>query len=547
MRSAAQAGAVLSSLLWVAGAVILVFIDIGRWRPPAGGLPEGWWYALTVLSVTTVVAAGWVTVATCPRASLGLSGSLACWLAPAAAGFGVTPSWARSIVLSVPPLLVALLTEVGTGLGGLRTLPAPWLRGATWLASGTASIALLLAYDPFGDPSCWRTCLSLPVPIETWPTIDAMRGVGVLLMVGTLCGLCAVAPGATSWAGRVRVLAVLLVGGGLAAVNMIPGQTPSGRRSLEGVTALALLLASVPVLLHTVAVVVRRREVEGLVRRLGDGALLDGVEFAVGSPTIWVDSQGRPPMPLDTASVLELADSRGPVARWRSSTGRRLPEDVVAVAQLHPAAWLTLDNARLAASTRALLLDLRASQRRIVTAADNERVRVGRDLHDRTQQRLVGASLHLRLAAGRADQGTAALLIDAEQRLRPALEALRGVARGPFPEVLLEEGLAVALKEWAADAHIAGFDCPDDLGRLPEEVERAAYAAVVSVGEAPSATVHLTRLGDVLSVSLRFAGEVEPHGLTIVGDRVGAVGGTLVVGDGGKGSTSVEVELPCGL
>ena len=176
----------------------------------------------------------------------------------------------------------------------------------------------------------------------------------------------------------------------------------------------------------------RRRGVERLAQQLTNGSALAGVEFAVGVPHRWVDAEGRRSPVATGAATAVLADERGPVVRWTTGVASSRTSEELA-AGLHPATWLALDNARLAASTRARLLDLRSSQGRIVAAADAERLRIGRDLHDQTQQRLVGASLHLRLAAGRSDPATSAVLLDVEQRLKPVLQPLAtGVAR-PVP------------------------------------------------------------------------------------------------------------------
>jgi signal transduction histidine kinase len=92
----------------------------------------------------------------------------------------------------------------------------------------------------------------------------------------------------------------------------------------------------------------------------------------------------------------------------------------------------------------AMFADLHASRVRIVEAADEERRRLERDLHDGAQQRLVGLVLALRHARTAPD-ADATCLAEAETSLRMAIDELRDLARGLYPVALREEGLAAAL------------------------------------------------------------------------------------------------------
>src|SRR5207248_9743640 len=105
----------------------------------------------------------------------------------------------------------------------------------------------------------------------------------------------------------------------------------------------------------------------------------------------------------------------------------RLLESVCAAARL------SLENARLHAELQAQLLKVRESRARIVAAADEERERIERDLHDGAQQRLVALALDLRVAerelAG-ADPDTRAVLAAAVDGLQAAVTELRALAHG---------------------------------------------------------------------------------------------------------------------
>ena len=141
-----------------------------------------------------------------------------------------------------------------------------------------------------------------------------------------------------------------------------------------------------------------------------------------------------------------------------------------------------LENERLQAETLSQLEDLHASRRRIVQAGDAARRRLGRDLHDGAQQRLVTLALALRLAAARLgpglDAAQAQRVNQAEAELRAALADLRELAQGIFPAMLAEEGLATAIEALAEAVPV-----PLAITALPGErfgasVEAAAYFVV---------------------------------------------------------------------
>src|SRR6185312_12262103 len=109
---------------------------------------------------------------------------------------------------------------------------------------------------------------------------------------------------------------------------------------------------------------------------------------------------------------------------------------------------------------------------RIVAAADAERRRIGRDLHDGAQARLVNVAIALQLAAGRS--GDDELVADALAELRVAMHELRELASGLLPSVLTHRGLAAAVETLTARAPLpVTASVPDD--RYAEPVEVAAY------------------------------------------------------------------------
>jgi signal transduction histidine kinase len=206
--------------------------------------------------------------------------------------------------------------------------------------------------------------------------------------------------------------------------------------------------------------------------------------------------------------------------------------------------------------------ELRASRARIVEAADAERRRLERDLHDGAQQRLLGARLALRLARDRlqadAADGLDGLLAEADQELGQAVEELRALAHGIHPAVLTDEGLAAALEVLARRAAVPVELVGGPPGRLPASVEAAAYfvasEALANVGKharASRAIIAVGLAGGRLSIEVADdgVGGADPargSGLRGLCDRVEALGGGVRIQSPPGGGTRLRAELPCG-
>jgi signal transduction histidine kinase len=203
--------------------------------------------------------------------------------------------------------------------------------------------------------------------------------------------------------------------------------------------------------------------------------------------------------------------------------------------------------------------ELRASRARLVRAADAERRRLERDLHDGAQARLVGLAMLLGHTRGRAeaDPGQVpALLDEAMGELKTSLAELRELARGIHPAVLTERGLAPALHALAAKVPVPVTIDADGDGRLPEPVAVAAYYAVsealanvAKYARASEATVTVRRAGDRITVDVADdgIGGADPghgSGLTGLADRVAALDGTLSLDSPPGGGTRLRIELP---
>jgi signal transduction histidine kinase len=121
---------------------------------------------------------------------------------------------------------------------------------------------------------------------------------------------------------------------------------------------------------------------------------------------------------------------------------------------------------------------LRASRARIVAAADDERRRIERGLHDGVQQHLVALAVNLQLArelVGSDPSAAKTLLEEVGQDVRDALESVRALAYGVYPPLLLDRGLAEALRGAAAGAAIATRIEAETAARYPPDIEAAVY------------------------------------------------------------------------
>jgi signal transduction histidine kinase len=317
-----------------------------------------------------------------------------------------------------------------------------------------------------------------------------------------------------------------------------------------------------------------RGNVASLLVELGDApaptTLRDALARALGDPTVevayrlpdgrYVDRAGRP---ADVAAGKGRAST--PVQRDGETIAvllhdPALERDPALAASVGAAAGLALHNERLQAELRSRLDELEASRSRIVEAADVERRRIERNLHDGAQQRLVSIAMALGLAEARlanGDPSAAPLVREARESLLAALEELRELGRGIHPPVLAERGLAEALAELAyrAPAPVAlDVNLPT---RPPEAVEAAAYyvasESLANVAKHAGATrirVGAALVGGKLVIEVeddgRGGADVAGSGLRGLHDRVEALGGRLDVASTPGRGTRVRAELPCG-
>ncbi|HWI72515.1 MAG TPA: GAF domain-containing protein, partial [Baekduia sp.] len=263
---------------------------------------------------------------------------------------------------------------------------------------------------------------------------------------------------------------------------------------------------------------------------LGEHALRLGLRWAVGAPIV-VDGRvwgamtvvSREPEPFP-------ADTEARVARFAELVGAAI--------------------ANLEARER-----LAASRARVVVAADQERQRVVRDLHDGAQQRLVHTILTLKLALqGDGDGADRALVAEALDQAERATDELRALAHGILPEALVRGGLTSGVPTLVALAPVpVAVDVLED--RLPAPIEATAYFVIAEAltnvakhARARRATV-TARLDDgALRVEVTDDGiggaRSDGKGLVGLADRLAVHDGRLDVSTPAGGGTRVAAEIP---
>jgi signal transduction histidine kinase len=370
------------------------------------------------------------------------------------------------------------------------------------------------------------------------------------------------------WAGS-AMFAALTISVGNDIFGHPLGPAPAWTRSV--------VFASIPI--AVLAVLLQRRlargAVAGLVVELGEGTsveLREALGRALGDPSLelaywvpasarYVDSSGHPvelPQPGSERTATLVEREGQPIAALVHDPA--LAENNELVQSVCAAAALTLENARLQAELRARLAELQASRARLVTATESERRRIERDLHDGTQQRLVSIAMTLGLAESKlaADRpAVEPVLREARDALTTALAELRELTQGIRPAILVERGLAAALDDLSRRAALPVHLDIAISGRLPEQVEGAAYfvasealANAAKHSHASEVRLAAVREGAVLVLEVTDDGiggaaTGGGSGLRGLADRVEALGGRLTVSSPPGRGTTLRAEIPC--
>jgi signal transduction histidine kinase len=471
--------------------------------------------------------------------------------------------------------------------GVLQTLGERKIMAAAWVSGLLLQIPPALFLGTPNDDFCEDCPRNLLLISDNETLVQVAFVVQGVVGVGALIGLVTVLIRrwkAASPAQRAALGNVLWLG--VAAVVLfslqLSLQVLKFAEGVADVLFLAGMLAVVAVPYGFLAGVLRTKfsraeAVNELVERLGttpagETGLRDALADALDDPELslaywlpeqkrYVDAGGRPvslPQIGSDRAVCPVERDGRPIAAVIHDAALSEHTDLVRTAGA--AAALALENERLDAEVRARVEELRESRARIVQAADQERRRLERDLHDGAQQRLVALALTLRVARSKLDrdpEGTAALLEEAAEELGVATEELRELARGIHPAVLTDHGLGPALDALAGRVPVPVElkELPGD--RLPTPVESAAYFVVSEAltnvskyARATRAEVRVERTNGRVTVEVRDdgIGGADPtrgSGLRGLADRISALDGRLEVeSDAGRGTT-VRAVVPC--
>ena len=577
-------GAVVCILAVALGVVLLALTPDADRLPPGGRLVP-----------VFVVVVGW--------SFTGL-GAYAWWRRPdnatgaLMAAFGLTVLLSGMVISDAP--LLYLLSGLADALalavfvhlllsfpsGRLEDRASRWVVAGSYVSATVPQVVAVLLGDPAGDPGC-ADCPDNPLLVESHDGL-AEAALAVKSVFGLALALAAVVLVArrarASSPFQRRAFAPLAVAAAVLLGLVVVSASAQALDVSDGLQKAAQLVFIAAFTGLPVAFLVglqrsrffRAATVTRVIDRLALGRGADGVDkalaSALGDPSLavafwlperseYVDREGHP-------VTLPAQDRAGTVATEITHQGRRvgallhdgtLSEDSELMRAVAGAAGLALENERLEVELRARLQALRASRARIVAVGDDERRRLGRDLHDGAQQRLVAVLLDLQLARERWEEQPEASrdLVDrALESARAAVEELRDLASGIHPAVLSQRGLDAALESLATRSPVpVELDVVLD-ERLPSAAETAAYFVVAEgltnvakYAEATYASVAVRRENGYAVVEIRDDGvggadAAGGSGLLGLGDRVGALDGTIELESPRGHGTVLRARIP---
>jgi signal transduction histidine kinase len=509
------------------------------WRQPDRWVPDllvGWTFLMCGL------IAGWSRRGVGSGALLGAAG--VAWFVPNFAGA------AAGILARV--LSTCLFLHRGPLVHLLVAYPDAKARAWLWRAVIAAGYVVAVVFPAWGDR---RTAIVLALALAGVVTLRYRRSVGRDRL----------ARRAAVWAGV--GLGVLLAGESIV------------RLCVRSVTVNATLLAVYELILAAMAVGLtvdlittpwERVTITDLVVELGDtrsGTLQDELARALGDPSLevgyWIPERARfvdhrghellVPDPASHRSATMVERDRHAVAILVHDPA--VLADAGLIEAVSSAARLGAANARLQADVRARQDEIRASRERIVEAADEERRRLQRRLHEGPESRLERISELLSSAKEVTATGPGESIAKAEAQLSKIRDDLRRLALGLHPGGLSERSLAEALASLVADASLA-----TELEVLAHGVPPSIAACVYFVCAEAIANASKHASADLVRISVvagedRVTVEIEDDGvggadpargtgLRGLRDRIEALGGTLSVQSSEGRGTRLAAVIP---
>jgi signal transduction histidine kinase len=273
---------------------------------------------------------------------------------------------------------------------------------------------------------------------------------------------------------------------------------------------------------------------------------------------VFLGGQEEPP-PTAPGRVVKLVPHEG-VPAVAMIHDEQLNDDPELLEAAGAVALLAAENAELDAAWTEALQELQRSRARLVRAADDERRKFERNLHDSVQQRLISIKLRLEIAAeeGNLDEVGRQELVQITEGVEAALAEVRTVAHGLYPPLLAASGLPTALRRFHEYATLKPEVRADGVGRYPPDIESAVYYCCLEAIQ--NATKHGGR-GVHVSVALWeedgdlvfrvfddgpgfVVGETGGLGLQNMKDRLGALGGRLTITTAPGHGTTVSGSVP---
>ncbi len=458
---------------------------------------------------------------------------------------------------------------------GIERLQLSWLSYAAMLVPLTI-VACIAEYAIFGDIGALTFgvlgLLTVAVPVAITVAVLRHRLYEIQRLVNRTLVYAALTVTLAAAFGLVAILAGLALGGerawatATAAVVVVLAFQPArerlqrvvdrrfARRRYEGLQLVEAFLDDVRA---------GREEPERIAEVLGRALQDRGLEVFFLLP-----ASGRYAHP--SGRLAELPDddirARTPLLRGELELGvivhdPELDLHTDTFASIVRAAGLAIEIARLRVEVRVQLAEVETSRGRIIAAADAERRKLERDLHDGAQQRLVALGMALRHAQhqlGEDPHGARNTLNDAVDEVTTAVAELREMARGLRPGILDSDGLAGALSDVARRSPIP---VALEITREPLPVHLEATAFYLACESVTNAIKHagarhirirVDRHGEQLRVEIADDGVggaqlCASGGLAGMTQRALAGGGALHVDSPPGGGTRIKAELPVGL
>jgi signal transduction histidine kinase len=500
------------------------------------------------------------------------------WLAAGLVNTPVPALIAVGLITATVPLAIIVHLLHGFPSGRLQGR----VSGVTVLVGYVVCVVLQAPVYLWGQGPAGPTTV---LQIDDRPDLDRIgfwvqTGVGLAVMVVTAIVLAAHLRAMTR--AQRRVVAPLFVYG-IFAVIFVP-LTGAVAKFAEawgvGLVAVQLgLLGAIPVAFIAAVLLggfARTGEIEELGTWLGSGGgarpdVAGALADALGDPSLellfWVpdrsgyvaaDGRLTPlPAPDGARGVVDVAlGARRIGAIVYDATFIADPELVRTAGRV---AAVALDRERLTAELRASREGLRRSRARIAAAADSERRRIARDLHDGLQAELVVLALRAHAVCSDPDAPASMRAEAAELHagLQTAMDDLRELVHGVMPAALTDRGLGAAVEDLADRIPIPTALDLETLGPLPGAVESAGYFVVsealanaVKHAGAREVSVRMTRETGRLHLEVHDdgvggAGLSSGAGLRGMADRVDALEGSLSIESPPGGGTHVIIEVPC--